>query len=83
MLNRVSIAHSSTSAPAFCNALLAAALILSNMNFIGYNIISICLIALAAFLIYLGKDGWGWCIFGAIILAVSPSSKSEEKDDVE
>ena len=52
------------------------------MNFIGYNIIPIFLIILAAFLIYLDKDGWGWCIFGAIVLSVTPSSKSEKRNDI-
>lgn len=53
------------------------------MNFIGYNIIPILLLFLAAFLIYLNKDGWGWCIFGAIICCVTPSSKKEESEEVD
>ena len=51
------------------------------MKFIGYNIVPICLLALAAFLIYLDRDGWGWCIFGAIILSVYPASKSSDNED--
>lgn len=48
------------------------------MRFIGYNIVSICLLILAAFLIYMKTDGWGWCIFGAIMLAVDVRELNEK-----
>lgn len=50
------------------------------MRYIGYNIVPICLLSLAAFLIYMKTDGWGWCIFGAIITTVSPSGKDSNDD---
>lgn len=31
------------------------------------NIVPICFIALAAYFVYLGIEGWGWCIFGGIM----------------
>ena len=42
------------------------------MRFIGYNIVPICFLALAAFLVWMQVEGWRWCIFGAIMTAVSP-----------
>lgn len=48
------------------------------MRFIGYNIVPICLLVLAAFLIHMKTDGWWWCIFGAIMLAVFPEDPSEK-----
>lgn len=51
------------------------------MKWISFNIVSICLLALAAYLIHLNRSGWGWCVFAAILLAVVPASKSDEKDD--
>lgn len=48
------------------------------MKFIGYNIVPICLLALAAMFIHMKSDGWGWCVFGAIITCVYPTGKSDD-----
>ena len=45
------------------------------MKYLAYNIIPLCLIGLATYLIYLNRSGWGWLIFAAILLAVYPKSK--------
>lgn len=37
------------------------------MKYVNNNIVSICFLVLAGFLAYLNKDGFGWCIFGALI----------------
>ena len=37
------------------------------MKWIAFNIISLAFIILAGWIIYLNREGWGWCIFGAII----------------
>ena len=50
------------------------------MKFVSYNVVPLCLIALAAFLIFLNKDGWGWCIAAAFLLAVYPSSKEKDEE---
>jgi len=49
------------------------------MRYIGYNIIAICFLALAAFMIHTKTPGWGWCVFGAIITTVIPSGKENTK----
>ena len=46
------------------------------MKIIGYNIVPICLLILAGFLAYNKLDYWGWCIVGAMFLAVVPSTKN-------
>ena len=55
------------------------------MKFVWYNLIPILLIILSVYLIYLNRDGWGWCVFGAIVCTVYPSGKvtttSDTKDD--
>lgn len=48
------------------------------MRFIRYNIAPIFLLVLAAFLIHMKTDGWGWCIFGAIMLAVDVRELNEK-----
>jgi hypothetical protein len=50
------------------------------MRIIGYNIVPICFLALAAFMIWMKTDGWGWCIFGAIITAAIPSGNNNNDD---
>lgn len=47
------------------------------MRFIAYNIVPILLVGLAGLLIYLNKEGWGWCVFAAVCTAVYPTSKCE------
>jgi hypothetical protein len=51
------------------------------MKWISFNFVSICLLGLAAYLIYLNRSGWGWVVFAALLLAVVPVSKSDEKDE--
>ena len=40
------------------------------MKITGNNIVSIGLIALAAFMIYTKTEGWGWCVICALILNI-------------
>lgn len=40
-----------------------------------YTLLSVCFLILAGFLAYFDKDGYGWCIFGAIIGGVNISDK--------
>jgi len=44
------------------------------MKFIGYNIIPVCLIGLAGYMMHFDKPYWGWVIVVACLLAVYPSS---------
>jgi len=41
------------------------------MKYLSVNIVPVCFLLLAAFLVWMKSDGWGWCIFGAIITHVS------------
>ena len=51
------------------------------MKGIGYNIVSICLLAIAAYLIYLDREGWGWCVFAALLVSVSPTGSDEDEEN--
>lgn len=51
------------------------------MKFVWYNLIPILLIILAGYLIYLNRDGWGWCVFGAICCTVYPSGQVTKTSD--
>lgn len=42
------------------------------------NIVPICLIILAGFMIYTKTPGWGWCVFGAIITTTYTVYSREE-----
>jgi uncharacterized BrkB/YihY/UPF0761 family membrane protein len=54
------------------------------MKFIAYNALPICFLLLAGFIFYLGKtEGWGWCIFGAVVTAVIPHVKASDEDENE
>lgn len=33
------------------------------LNNVGAYLVSLCCIGVAAYLAYLGKDGWGWFLF--------------------
>jgi hypothetical protein len=48
------------------------------MKLIYHNALSICFLILAGFLAYHNKDGWGWCVFGAIVNGVSIRTKRGE-----
>jgi hypothetical protein len=48
------------------------------MKFLFYNIVPLCLIGLAAYLIYLNRSGWGWVLVLAALLAVYPTSTKEK-----
>jgi len=52
------------------------------MRWIFYNFFPICLIALAGFMIYMDKAGYGWVIFGAICSSVMPESKTTDISDI-
>lgn len=43
------------------------------------NLVSLAFIALAAWIIYLGKDGWGWVVFAALLSTHSFTSNDKEK----
>lgn len=49
------------------------------MRLLAYNVVPVCLIALGAWLAYLETGGWGWCIIGAVLTSVYPSSNTEKK----
>lgn len=53
------------------------------MRFIAYNVVAILLIALAAYLIYLNRGGWGWCIFAALLVTVFPGGTNKKKTHYE
>jgi len=53
--------------------------IVPNMKIISYNILPICFLILAGFLAYIGKDGYGWCIFLSVINTIFWSNKEESK----
>jgi hypothetical protein len=48
------------------------------MNFIGYNVFPLCLLALSWYMMTFDIEGWGWVIAAAIFLAVYPSSKNSK-----
>ena len=47
-------------------------------SLIACNLASIVCATAALFLAYHGKDGWGWFLFGAILLHCYPSSGGKE-----
>jgi hypothetical protein len=49
------------------------------MKFLWYNIFPICCLALVGYIISMKADGWGWCLFIAVITASMPSSENSEK----
>jgi hypothetical protein len=51
------------------------------MKLIWVNLVSILLIFLAGFMIYLDRTGWGWCIFGAIICCTSSYTVYNKKSN--
>jgi hypothetical protein len=53
------------------------------MKFVWLNFIPILLIALAAYLIYLNRDGWGWCVFGAVLCVLYPPDTVSNDNDVD
>lgn len=46
-------------------------------------IVPICFILLAGVFVLKGMDGWGWCIFAAILTTATTVSYKEEKEDEE
>jgi hypothetical protein len=50
------------------------------MKMIYYNALSICFLILAGFLAYFDKDGYGWCIFGAIVCGVTVSTTTKKDE---
>ena len=51
------------------------------MKILFAQIVALGFIALAAYLIYLNRDGWGWCVFCAVLTCVS--NFNETKKDKE
>jgi hypothetical protein len=45
---------------------------------LAFNMASILCALAALFLAFHGKDGWGWFLFGAILLHCYPSSGKDE-----
>lgn len=50
------------------------------MRFIAYNAVSIISVIGAISMMYFEKPGWGWLVFIAVILAVIPSDKDDDKN---
>jgi hypothetical protein len=50
------------------------------MKWIAFNIASICLMLLSAFMMYNHTPDYGWVIAAACAFIVYPSSKSEENE---
>lgn len=51
------------------------------MQFIGYNAVPIICIIAATVLAFFDKQGWGWLLLIAALLAVHPSTSSADTDD--
>lgn len=45
------------------------------------NALPLALTALAAWIIYLDRDGWGWCVVAALFCAVVPTEKDKNKEN--
>lgn len=43
------------------------------------NAVAILFVLLAGFIIYLGRDGWGWCMFCAVLTTSSSYTKKTIK----
>ena len=50
------------------------------MRWIFYNIVALAFIALTAYMLYLGKDNWGWPLFLAFLSGVAPKSVTTTKN---
>lgn len=48
------------------------------LTLITANLISFSFIALAGYLAMHDKEGWGWCIFGALVTAHTYKSNTKE-----
>jgi hypothetical protein len=42
------------------------------------NLVSLALVALAAYLVYLDRGGWGWVLVLAVLAHISPTGKSNK-----
>ena len=51
------------------------------MKYLILNIVSILFLLLAGFIVWLDRDGWGWCIFGAIICQTDFAFRKQEKEN--
>lgn len=49
------------------------------MRFVYYNIVALALILLAGFLAYNKIDGWGWVVFGALLVTAVPDGSNNSK----
>jgi hypothetical protein len=47
------------------------------MRYLFYNAVPLALIVAAVYMAANHIEGWGWCIFGAIILTVAPVGKDD------
>jgi hypothetical protein len=50
------------------------------MKYISYNLVSILLILISAYMIYADKDDWGWVMIGGIICNVTPSFTNNTRE---
>ena len=50
------------------------------MKLIEYNIVPICFLSLAAFLAWMQKDYYGWCIFLAFLTYWIPGNPMDNKN---
>jgi|GEM_PF-3872077 len=47
------------------------------------NLVALGLLGLAAYLIYLQRDGWGWVVFAAMLCHTTPTYASKNSTDKE
>lgn len=51
------------------------------MKHLIVNIVPVFFILLAAYILYLGRDGWGWCLFCAVLTVTSITTTYKVDDD--
>lgn len=51
------------------------------MAMVATNIASILCVIIAGLMLYLGKGGWGWFLFAALLLSTTVEFKEKKKSD--